>query len=128
MAAELPGIGKVLAERIAENRPYQSVQDLLMVQGISTTKLREVEHLVTVGRRGRSTAAGRGKQSEFVWTKLTQKSKIQPQALVTRTKQATMNATAATLRVTTGPTKATTAIKLGSSPSRKVTPKLPRQF
>ncbi len=49
----LPGIGPVLAERIIayrdENGPYQTVDELEAVEGISLTMVEELRPLVTVG-------------------------------------------------------------------------------
>ena len=42
----LPGIGPVLARRIAEARPFRSVDDLARVKGIGPRKLEEVRRLV----------------------------------------------------------------------------------
>lgn len=48
----LPGIGKVLAERIVEHRekygPFRRAEHLMMVRGISETRFRAMRHLVTV--------------------------------------------------------------------------------
>ena len=49
----LPGIGKVLAERIVAHRqrygPFRRVEHLIMVQGISDHKFRAIRTLVVVG-------------------------------------------------------------------------------
>ncbi|MCO5224542.1 MAG: ComEA family DNA-binding protein [Thermomicrobiales bacterium] len=49
---QLPGIGDVLANRIVEyrelNGPYQRIEDLLNITGISTSLLEEIGHLITV--------------------------------------------------------------------------------
>ena len=42
----LPGIGPVLARRIVEARPFQSVDDLARVKGIGPRRLEEVRPLV----------------------------------------------------------------------------------
>ena len=42
----LPGIGEVLAERIIKNRPYQSVDELLRVEGIGEATLEQLRPLV----------------------------------------------------------------------------------
>ena len=42
----LPGIGEVLADRIIENRPYQSADDLLRVDGIGEATLAQLRPLV----------------------------------------------------------------------------------
>ena len=50
---ELPGIGDVIAERIVrfrdENGPFRSVDDLVLIQGISDRIIDEIRDLVTVG-------------------------------------------------------------------------------
>ena len=49
---KLPGVGKVLAERIVryreEHGPFRRAEHLLMVQGISDNKFRKILPLVTV--------------------------------------------------------------------------------
>jgi competence protein ComEA len=49
---KLPGIGKVLAERIVEHRenygPFRRAEHLLMVRGISDRKFREIQQMLTV--------------------------------------------------------------------------------
>jgi competence protein ComEA len=49
---KLPGVGKVLAERIVEHRqnygPFRRAEHLLMVRGISDRKFREIQQLLTV--------------------------------------------------------------------------------
>jgi competence ComEA-like helix-hairpin-helix protein len=49
---ELPGIGRVLAERIVVYReqygPFRRVEHLMMVQGVSDHKFRALRDLVTV--------------------------------------------------------------------------------
>lgn len=44
--ARLPGIGRQLARRIVENRPYQSVDELIRVKGIGENTLAEIKALV----------------------------------------------------------------------------------
>jgi beta-lactamase superfamily II metal-dependent hydrolase len=44
----LPGVGSVIARRIIEGRPYQSVDDLERVKGIGKKRLEEIWPLVTV--------------------------------------------------------------------------------
>ena len=48
----LPGVGKVLAERIVEHRenygPFRRAEHLLMVRGISDRKFREIQQMLTV--------------------------------------------------------------------------------
>ena len=50
---ELPGIGDVIAERIVrfrdENGPFRSIDDLILIQGISDRIIDEIRDLVTVG-------------------------------------------------------------------------------
>lgn len=50
--AKLPGIGEVIAERIIRHReksgPFRSVDELLVVRGISRKKLETLRPLVTV--------------------------------------------------------------------------------
>ena len=49
---KLPGVGKVLAERIVEHRenygPFRRAEHLLMVRGISDRKFREIQQMLTV--------------------------------------------------------------------------------
>ena len=49
---KLPGVGKVLAERIVEHRenygPFRRAEHLLMVRGISDRKFREMQQMLTV--------------------------------------------------------------------------------
>jgi len=45
----LPRIGKALGQRVIDARPYQKVDDLLAVQGISKEMFGEIKLLVTVG-------------------------------------------------------------------------------
>jgi competence ComEA-like helix-hairpin-helix protein len=49
---ELPGVGKVLAERIVEYRdkygPFRRAEHLMLVRGISESKFRELEPMITV--------------------------------------------------------------------------------
>jgi len=49
---KLPGVGKVLAERIVEHRenygPFRRPEHLLMVRGISDRKFREIQQMLTV--------------------------------------------------------------------------------
>ena len=49
---KLPGVGKVLAERIVEHRenygPFRRAEHLLMVRGISDRKFRELRPMLTV--------------------------------------------------------------------------------
>ncbi|HVQ37643.1 MAG TPA: helix-hairpin-helix domain-containing protein [Pyrinomonadaceae bacterium] len=48
----LPGVGKVIAERIVayrlENGPFRSVEHLMMVRGISDRKFRAMQSRITV--------------------------------------------------------------------------------
>ena len=48
----LPGVGKVLADRIVTHRerygPFRRVEHLLMVRGVSDRKFRELRSMVTV--------------------------------------------------------------------------------
>jgi len=49
----LPGVGKVIAERIVAHRqqygPFRRAEHLMMVRGISDNKFRELRPLVIVG-------------------------------------------------------------------------------
>jgi len=45
----LPGIGPVLAQRIIEGRPYQTLADLEKVKGLSKTRLDAIKDAVTFG-------------------------------------------------------------------------------
>lgn len=53
LAQGVPGIGEVLASRIVEYReiygPYTSVDDLLIISGISQNKLDSIRGYITVG-------------------------------------------------------------------------------
>jgi competence protein ComEA len=40
---EVPGIGPTLAKRIIENRPYNSVEDLMKVKGIGKKKFEKLK-------------------------------------------------------------------------------------
>lgn len=47
---KLPGVGKVIAERIVTHRaqygPFRRVEHLMMVRGISDTKFREMRSMI----------------------------------------------------------------------------------
>ena len=45
----LPRIGRVLAQRIVDRRPFHSIEELLVVSGITKTILEQIRPLVTVG-------------------------------------------------------------------------------
>jgi competence ComEA-like helix-hairpin-helix protein len=49
---QLPGVGKVIAERIItyrrDNGPFRRAEHLMMVQGISESKFRAMRHLIVV--------------------------------------------------------------------------------
>lgn len=49
---KLPGVGKVIAERIVtyrmENGPFRRADHLMMVRGISDNKFREMRSLIVV--------------------------------------------------------------------------------
>jgi len=47
----LPGVGPVLAARIADGRPYTSVDDLRRVRGVGRAKLERFRELVTISDR-----------------------------------------------------------------------------
>ena len=51
---KLPGVGKVLAERIVEHREqygaFRRAEHLLMVRGISDRKFREIRQMLTVAQ------------------------------------------------------------------------------
>lgn len=44
----LPGIGSVLARRIVQGRPYQTVDDLVRVKGIAKKKLDTIRSQIVV--------------------------------------------------------------------------------
>jgi len=44
----LPGIGPVLAQRIIDNRPYEEVDDSLIVPGIGKTSIETLRPLIWV--------------------------------------------------------------------------------
>lgn len=46
--ANLPGVGPSLAERIVNNRPYASIEELLKVKGIGSQSLEKIQGLITV--------------------------------------------------------------------------------
>ena len=52
----LPGIGKVIAQRIIDGREYTKIDELLNVKGIAYSKLKKIRHLVTVETEQDSTA------------------------------------------------------------------------
>ncbi len=45
---ELPGIGRKLAQRIINSRPFRSVDELLKVKGIGPKKLQKLKPYITV--------------------------------------------------------------------------------
>lgn len=49
MVQKLPGIGKEIAERIQQNRPFKHVHDLLHIRGIGDRKVECIHPFVTVG-------------------------------------------------------------------------------
>ncbi len=59
--AKLPGIGEVIAQRIIRHReksgPFRSVDELLVVRGISRKKLEILRPLVTVEKEPREESA-----------------------------------------------------------------------
>ena len=50
---ELPGIGEILAEEIiayrSQNGNFESVDDLIFVEGIGEKKLSQIEHMIRAG-------------------------------------------------------------------------------
>ncbi len=52
--ARLPGVGQVIARRIVRHReksgPFRKVDELLVIRGISQTKLEKLHPLITVGK------------------------------------------------------------------------------
>lgn len=46
----LPGIGPVLARRIIENRPYQSIREIRQVRGIGPKKLERIKKLININQ------------------------------------------------------------------------------
>lgn len=52
--ARLPGVGQVIARRIVRHReksgPFRKVDELLVIRGISQTKLEKLRPLVAVGK------------------------------------------------------------------------------
>ncbi len=46
--ANLPGVGPSLAERIVNNRPYASIEELLKVKGIGSQSLEKIQGLIMV--------------------------------------------------------------------------------
>jgi len=47
----LPGVGPVLAARIADGRPYATVDDLRRVRGVGRAKLERFREMVTIAER-----------------------------------------------------------------------------
>lgn len=45
----LPGIGKVIAQRIIDGRDYAAIDELLNVKGIAYSKLEKIRPYITVG-------------------------------------------------------------------------------
>jgi len=69
------GIGENLAKRIVENRPFQALQDLVKIHGISVTKLASLMPYMTLGEPSTSKKTTRSKapkpaSSEVPVTKL----------------------------------------------------------
>jgi competence ComEA-like helix-hairpin-helix protein len=62
---QLPGVGEVIAQRIIRHReisgPFRSVNELLVIRGISRKKLEALRPLVTVKRKEKQ---GEGKTGE----------------------------------------------------------------
>lgn len=52
MLTSLPGVGEKLARRICEGRPYESVDDLLSVDGIGEKTLVGMRDRICVGEPG----------------------------------------------------------------------------
>lgn len=54
----LPGIGKITAQRIVEfrekNGPFQRIEELLIIRGISEKKLKAIQERLTIGAPGGS--------------------------------------------------------------------------
>ena len=44
----LPRIGKALAQRVIDSRPYSDIDDLKKVQGISEDMYKEIKLLITI--------------------------------------------------------------------------------
>ncbi len=42
----LPGVGKTIAQRIIEGRPYATIEDLLQVNGIGEKKLESLREMI----------------------------------------------------------------------------------
>jgi len=61
--ALLPGVGPILARRIAENRdrlgPFQTIDDLSRVHGIGPKKLAEIRPLCVIASQSRIAGGGR---------------------------------------------------------------------
>ena len=49
LLTSLPGVGEKTAERIIEGRPYQSIEDLLNVEGIGEKTLNGMRDRIRVG-------------------------------------------------------------------------------
>ncbi|MGH8021392.1 MAG: ComEA family DNA-binding protein [Opitutaceae bacterium] len=45
---KLPGIGRVIAERIIAGRPYQAIEDLKKIEGVGDKKYEAIKDLITV--------------------------------------------------------------------------------
>src|SRR5579871_4888593 len=62
----LPGVTTTLANRIIASRPYQSVDDLKKVKGMTQTKIDGLKNKVTFGGTSGSTRASRSKKKSSV--------------------------------------------------------------
>lgn len=62
----LPGITTALANRIVAGRPYQSLDDLKKVKGMTQTKIDGLKNHVTFGGTSASTKASRSKKKSSV--------------------------------------------------------------
>lgn len=60
----LPGIGEALAQRIIEQRPYKTIEDMRRVSGLGAATLERLEPLLTIEEAAPPVEAGEASQPE----------------------------------------------------------------